>query len=312
MARLDAPPPFGHDGPVPRPRSLLLALGGILALWLVASFVALALLRRRHDPLRDEPVPALWADRLEPLRLTTHDGEQLGAWFLDGAHADAASVIELHGRGAGRASRLGAAGILAERGCAVLLVTLRAHGDSSGDGDDYGWSARNDVIAAVEWLEARRPGSRVLLHGASLGGAAAIFAAGELGPRVRGLCVECVYPDLERAARSRIEARLPGPLAWIAWQGLHVAALASWPEFRELAPLERITSLPPLPLLVLSAGDDACPTPTEAEEFRTRAGSLARHVTFDGAAHDRLLAAAPAAYRAALLEWLDACETFTR
>ncbi len=297
---------------MPRPRSLLLAVAGTLALWLAASFVALALLRRRQDPPREEPVPARLVGRLEPLRLTTQDGERLGAWFLEATRADAPTVVELHGRGAGRGARIGAAEILAERGCAVLLVTLRAHGDSSGDDDDYGWSARHDVAAAVEWCEARRPGSPVLLHGASLGGAAAIFAADELGPRVRGLCVECVYPDLERAARSRIEARLPGPLAGIAWQGLHVAALASWPEFRELAPLERISSLQPLPLLVLSGGDDACPTPAEAEEFRARAGSLARHVTLDGAAHDRLLGAAPAAYRAALLEWLDACKAFTR
>ena len=284
----------------------------MLALWLAASFVALALLRQRRDPPREEPVPARFVGRLEPLRLETRDGEQLGAWFLDATRADAPSVIELHGRGAGRAVRLGAAEILAERGCAVLLVTLRAHGDSSGGEDDFGWSARSDVLAAVDWLEARRPGSPVLLHGASLGGAAAIFAAGELGSRVHGLAVECVYPDLERAARSRVEARLPGPLAWIAWQGLHVAALASWPEFREIAPLERVTSLQPMPLLVLSAGDDACPTSTEAEEFRTRAGSLARHVTIEGAAHDRLLGAAPAAYRTALLEWLDACAAFTR
>lgn len=295
-----------------RPRSLLTGLAALLALWLAASFVALALLRRRHEPPRAEPVPTRFVGRLESLRLATRDGEELGAWFLDATRANAPSVVELHGRGAGRAVRLGAAEILAERGCAVLLVTLRAHGDSSGDEDDFGWSARADVVAAVDWLEARRPGSPVLLHGASLGGAAALFAADELGPRVRGLALECVYPDLERAARSRVEQRLPEPLAFAAWQGLRLAALASWPEFREIAPLERITNLRPMPLLVLSGGNDACPTPAEAEEFRVRAGSLARHVTIEGAAHDRLLGAAPAACRTALLEWLDACEAFTR
>ena len=29
------------------------------------------------------------------------------------------------------------------------MVTLRAHGDSSGDGNDLGLSAKHDVIAAV-------------------------------------------------------------------------------------------------------------------------------------------------------------------
>ena len=43
--------------------------------------------------------------------------------------------------------------ILAAQGYAVLMLTLRAHGDSTGDFDDVGFGARNDVIAGVDFLE---------------------------------------------------------------------------------------------------------------------------------------------------------------
>ena len=41
---------------------------------------------------------------------------------------------------------------LASHGYAALMVTLRAHGDSTGEYNDIGWGARADVWAAVDFL----------------------------------------------------------------------------------------------------------------------------------------------------------------
>ena len=48
-------------------------------------------------------------------------------------------------------------------GWTVLPITVRAHGDSEGRRNDFGWSARHDVEAAVSYLEARTEAPIVVL-----------------------------------------------------------------------------------------------------------------------------------------------------
>ena len=274
--------------------------------WLSSSILALTLIRGRRATRCEEPVPPALVGQVEALRLATSDGEDLGAWFLTATRADAPTVVELHGLGGTRVVRLGAAGVARERGCAVLLVTLRAHGDSSGDRADFGWSARRDVIAAVDWVRARRPGHRVLINGASLGAAAAVFAAEELGAMVDGYAFECLYQDLETAARTRCEMYLPPILDDFAWNGLRVAARCTWPEFAAIAPVEAIARVPlSASILLLAGGADQHARRAETDALFARVSGRARLVVIGGAPHDRLQAHDPEHYRQALLDWID-------
>ena len=59
------------------------------------------------------------------------------------------------------------------------------------------------MIAAVEFLERHRPGKPIVVLGASLGAAAAVFASGELAHRVQGYILESPYKDLKTAVRNR-------------------------------------------------------------------------------------------------------------
>ena len=63
------------------------------------------------------------------------------------------------------------------------MISLRAHGDSTGDLNDFGHSARHDVVTAVDWLEHNHPERPVVVWGQSLGAAAAIFTAEAIGRR---------------------------------------------------------------------------------------------------------------------------------
>ena len=64
-----------------------------------------------------------------------------------------------------RRDGLTAAEFFAGQGCTVLLVSLRAHGDSSGEFNDLGYSAWRDVAAAVAFLEKECPGRRIIVNG---------------------------------------------------------------------------------------------------------------------------------------------------
>jgi alpha-beta hydrolase superfamily lysophospholipase len=163
--------------------------GVLLALWLAASFAVAYRLTRRHRPPFHEPIPAVSWARFESHRLRTSDGQELGAWLIAGTGVGP-SVVMLHGNGGSRIHCLRRAEMLAAEGCTLLLVSLRAHGDSTGEFNDIGYGARHDVVAAVDFLERERPGIPIVIHGASLGAAAALFASAALGHRVSGYLLE--------------------------------------------------------------------------------------------------------------------------
>src|SRR5262249_13022869 len=154
-------------------------------LWLAVSLAIARQLTQRSSPRSDEPAPEVTWGKIESGRHTTRDGYQIGSWFVEG-RPEAPSVLLLHGNGGSRSECLGRAAILSGQGFSVMLISLRGHGDSSGEFNDIGFSARHDVVAAVEYLEHRRPGRRIVLHGTSMGAAAAVFASAELGHRVHG------------------------------------------------------------------------------------------------------------------------------
>jgi uncharacterized protein len=222
-----------------RKRILIAASLGV-AFWLFASWIVVDQLTRRPHPLRLEPLPSAPWGAAETIRLTASDNQDLGAWYF-AARKTYPAVLLLHGNGGSRADCLDQAEWLVAAGHPVFLVTLRAHGDSTGDRNDFGYSARHDVIAAVEWLEANGHPPTVV-WGRSLGSAAALFAAGELGDRAAGYILECPYRDLRTSVRNRTRERLPLVLDWLAYSGLALTAPFVLDDVDRISPLAAAAS----------------------------------------------------------------------
>lgn len=284
----------------------LLALGAVaVVLWLLASYAAAYRLTRRADPPQPEPAPALTWGRIAPFRLATADGQELGAWFIDG-RPDRPLVLFLHGNGSRRSACLAEAELAASTGSPVLLISLRAHGDSTGEVNDLGFSARRDAVAAAEWLRERHPGRPVVVWGQSLGSAAAVFAAEELGDRVSGYILECPYQDLRTAVRNRARMHLPPVLEYVAYAGFSVVAPAVVPNANEVSPLATAARIPPSArVLVLAGGADRRATPAEAAAIVGAVGERAELVVIEGGDHLRLAAAEPERYRRTIVGFLE-------
>jgi alpha-beta hydrolase superfamily lysophospholipase len=284
-------------------RALVLAVAAT-ALWLLASLAVAYRLTRRPQAVFAEPAPAVSWGKLESHRLTTADGEEIGAWFSEGADR-APAVLLLHGNGESRRACLGLAELVAGQGCAVLMISHRAHGDSTGTVNDFGYSARHDVVTAVAWLERRRPGRPVIVFGRSLGSAAAVFAAGELGRRVHGYILECPYRDLRTAVRNRTAIYLPKVLDQVAATGLNLVAPLVLPEVDRISPLDAIGQIPAtIPTLILAGGTDRRAPPDDARVLGDRVADHCRVVIFQGAAHLKLFASDPGLYRQTVLSFL--------
>jgi alpha-beta hydrolase superfamily lysophospholipase len=276
----------------------------LLVAWLaVSAAVAYKLTRRPRAPFVESTFQFSWA-ALESLRLRTSDGLEIGAWFLAGRD-EGPSVILLHGYGGCRKDSISLAKMLAQEGCSILVITLRAHGDSDGIVNDVGYSARHDVVAAVACLEQRRPGQPIFVQGTSLGAAAAIYAGGELQTRVAGYVLECPFRDIRSAVRNRTSAFLPFPLDDIAYAGLNVVGPIFLPEMERMAPVDRVTEIPAsVPLLIMAGGRDNRARPEEVEAIYRRVASHAQFVLFPEASHGQFCVQGGDTYRKAVLGFL--------
>jgi alpha-beta hydrolase superfamily lysophospholipase len=273
--------------------------------WLIASLGVAYRLTHRPRPLFPEPAPRVTWGLLESHRIRTSDGQELGAWYSEGRD-DAPSVLLLHGNRGSRANCLRLGELFAARGCAVLMISLRAHGDSTGDYHDVGFAARRDVLAGVDFLSARRTGRPIVIMGTSMGAAAAIFAGGELGDRVAGYILQSPYQDLKTAAWHRVDTYLPPVLSHAAYAGLRLVGPLFLPHLDEISPLNAISEIPrSVPILILAGDADRLARIEEARAIHRRVVAHARLVVFPGAQHNNLAESAPELHKRTIGDFLS-------
>ena len=196
--------------------------------------------------------------------------------------------------------------LFARHKCSALLVTLRAHGDSGGETNDFGWSSRADLVAAVDWVRARRPGAPIVVDAQSLGAAAALYAAPEIGSAVSGWILESPYSDLRTAVRNRLNMYLFTPLDSVAYSGLLVVAPMFLPHLDELSPEHAAASFPrDVPVLVMAGALDRHATLGEARAIQAKLGSRAELVVFEDAGHADLLKTNPALFETSVSRLLE-------
>ena len=171
--------------------------------YLVVCYVVAA---RLSAPVR-RPVERTPADvglGYREVEVRSSDGLRLSGWWVDGAGSSRAAVLA-HGWGADRSRRhvLETAAVYEEAGFDILMIDLRSHGGSEGDRVTLGYREVRDVQGALAWLEKRGfDREQVVLHGWSMGGAAAIRAAPGTG--VAAVVEESAYADLPPLLRERI------------------------------------------------------------------------------------------------------------
>ena len=272
---------------VRRRRALRWVAGGVgllASLWLLGSGWAVQSRTSRASPPFEEPAHP----DAEVLRLETSDGESVGAWFFEHTGPGPA-VLLLHGTGGCRSQMGERIRLAREQGAAVLALTLRAHGDSSGEHYDVGYSSRNEVMAGVDVLEARCPDRPLIVHGFSAGAAAAVFAAEQLGNRVDGYVLEAPYETLAKAVRARTKIYLPWGVEWLAYAGLVVASTVVFPEAARIAPVEAVDGISPNARVLIIAGErDLRAPPADARALYARIADRARLELIPEASHNTI------------------------
>jgi pimeloyl-ACP methyl ester carboxylesterase len=285
-------------------RAALIA-AALVGLWLFASFAVMRQLCARH-PSRIANPAAIDTAGVERVEITTRDGQRLAAIWLAPPGAETCLIL-FHGSGESRARWYPLLPWLAEHRIAALIPDLRTHGESTGESNDFGWSSRADVIACVEWVRDRSD-VPIAVAGFSMGAAAAIFAAPELGMKVGGYLLESPYSTLDHAVAARLARILPFPLDDVAHVGLSlVARLMFGFDPKRDSPLNAIGRMPPeaARFFLTAAGDERTPI-EDVRELATLAGPRATLTVYRGQGHRPLVARDLARYETHLVVLLDA------
>ncbi|MDR2687366.1 MAG: alpha/beta hydrolase [Oscillospiraceae bacterium] len=97
-------------------------------------------------------------------------------------------------------------------GCNVLLPYLCAHGDSESKYVSMGWLDRIDIAAWIDYLVREYDHPQIVLHGVSMGAAAAMMTTGEdLPPNVACAIADCGYTSFwdEYVLQAKVTLRQP-------------------------------------------------------------------------------------------------------
>lgn len=253
---------------------------------------------------RNSRTPADLGLAFEEVEVRTRDGVSLRSWRLpaDPPNASGTVVLLFHGYGGSRDGLLEAAALLRRHGHEAWATDFRGSGDSEGNRTSLGFHEAEDVRAVFEEARRRSPGRRIFLYGFSMGGAAALRAAAQLGVAPDGVLLEATFARFVDAIGNRFRAMglpaEPGTTLLAFWGG-RVAGFDGFAH-RPVDDIARVR----VPILVIQGAKDTRVRRDEAEALRN-AAPRADLVLLKKAGHEVGLAAEPDAWREAVLGFLS-------
>lgn len=142
----------------------------------------------------------------EHVQITSYDGLRLHGRLLRGKAGK--TVLLVHGyRSSGENDFAGIVDYYVNAGFSVLLIDLRAHGDSEGKRLFFGVRERYDVQRWAEFALRECPGP-LWLHGVSMGAVSCLLAAGLGVPDgVRGVIADSSFADAKEALAYQMHRR---------------------------------------------------------------------------------------------------------
>ena len=243
-----------------------LAAALMAALALVAVFYGRVAWRSWQDmhPARRAAEPALGrALQATGVSFTAADGVPLQGWYR-APGAAAATVLLVHGYGAGRSQMAPQARVLVEAGYGVLLFDQRAHGASGGTLSSAGFLEQRDVEAAMAWLRARPESAQrpIAAVGFSMGGIAVAGVAAR-DPGIVAVVLESTPPTLAASYARQTPRHRPLEDALYAWVHRRAASV----PIESVRPVDDLCRIAPRPVLVVYGSEDSYVLPAERQQL---------------------------------------------
>lgn len=150
------------------------------------------------DPFYDDAAECWRSAGAETLKITSCDGYVLQGYFIKSEKNTERIAMLLHGY-SGNASEMAVyARFYHNEGFDVFAPDNRGHGGSEGRAVGMGWLDRLDCLRWIELLTEKFGNAGMIVHGHSMGGAAACALSGEeLPPSVKGIISDCAFDSVK-------------------------------------------------------------------------------------------------------------------
>jgi len=203
----------------------------------------------------------------DSLRTTSEDGISISFWWMP-REKKKGTVLLVHGFGMNKSHMLPRARIYYKLGYNVILMDLRARGQSGGKLATPGPETGNDVAAVIQYYNSGlKDYGPLILAGYSHGGRAVVFAAKKSLPMITAIILESIPYSLTESFRRTYKTN-PPPI----------------PEGNIDAAFEAIAEKP---VLLMTGDTDEAIIPDEARKIK---GFLRNEnsqlVIFENAGHD--------------------------
>lgn len=225
------------------------------------------------------------------------DGAKLRGWKVRPEIPNGDWVVLLHGIADNRSGQTGYAQFLLAHGYGVVMMDLRAQGESEGAIATYSWKERDDSRATDDALLANEPVRHLFYFGESLGAAIALQSAA-IDPRIAGVVAEDPFSNLREVTYDYAGMQFSPLLGKTLFRPASIVALSQAEKeggfkVADVSP-ERSVALRPFPVLLICGTEDhRIPCRHARRIFRQAAGPKelwvvkgAGHTMAYGVAHD--------------------------
>lgn len=277
----------------------LLGLGGLAATLTLAGTATLAHLltspRRLRTVARREP-----EGTAEEVTFRTADGLLLHGWYL-APPAPRDALIICHGFAMHCHELLGLAAALRDRGHAVLIFDFRAHGTSEGARSTIGYRETADIVAALDYVEARPEVADLPIGVAGISmGAAATLQAAAREPRIAAVAADSSFAALRDIASNGVRTFCRVPAYPFTPLILRFSELLAGARIAVNAPIDAVGRIAPRPLLIIHDATDRFIPVENAHVLYAAAGEPKELWVGTGLGHASLWVCAPDEYAARL------------
>lgn len=147
-----------------------------------------------------------WLD----VQITSPFGYAMKGTYIPNATATEKTILFLHGFTQNRLAGLAYLEIYHRAGYNVVLIDLRAHGESGGESVTWGNYEKYDLATWIDWVNARFPGGKIGVHGVSMGAVTALLHAemNERDQRVAFYIADSAYSELTPLLKKEVMAKL--------------------------------------------------------------------------------------------------------
>ncbi len=201
------------------------------------------------------------------VRINTVDGLRLSGVYIPCESAKR-TVICVHGyRGAGVKDFACIAEFYNQHQCNLLIVDLRAHGESQGRYIDFGVESRFDVVSWSEYINEISPQLPIYLDGVSMGASTVLMASElQLPDNVCGIISDCGFSSPWKMVKLFATKAIhipPHPLVDILY--LFCKRIAGI-DLKEASPLEAVANTD-IPILFVHGNEDTFVPSSMAHEL---------------------------------------------